>query len=267
MRFSLPIAAALLLAGCASTREAAGPAAPSLATATYGKLRASQVQNLVVILHDDLAPADPVDYAAFAERAAGAVPAGAAVVLLRPGYADVAGRASPGPRARGIGDGYSAEQVRLVAQSVDALRNRYRNARAIVVGDGGGAALAANLAASQPNLVDALLLVGCPCALPEWRRHMARQDRAFADNVDSLDPLQTVGGIGLNARVGIVSGGEKARVPARIARLYAEALALRGIAVEYRQVDADGQALLANDEITQVLARLADNAARREPRT
>jgi TPP-dependent pyruvate/acetoin dehydrogenase alpha subunit len=57
--------------------------------------------------------------------------------------------------------------------------------------------------------------------------------------------------------VAIVSGGDKARVPARIARLYAEALALRGIAVEYRQVEADGSDLIQVAEVTQLLAQLA----------
>ncbi|PCD01668.1 hypothetical protein COC42_16245 [Sphingomonas spermidinifaciens] len=269
MRSSLSLAAALLLAGCATTtarQQTSAPALP-LAVETYGALRPAQVRNLVIVLHDDLAPGTPVDYSAFAARAAATVPAGAAVVLLRPGYADANGHMSGGVRARGIGDGYSAEQIRLVGESVQALAARYRNARTILVGDGGGAVLAANVAAMRPSLVGSMLLVGCPCALPEWRKHMARRNPGFAEEVDSLDPLQTVGGIAPSARIALVSGGDKARVPARIARLYAEALTLRGIAVEYRVVEGDGADLLSNNEVTQLLARLADSAAKTEPRT
>jgi pimeloyl-ACP methyl ester carboxylesterase len=264
MRSSLSLAAALILAGCATTREASAPALP-LAIERYGALKPSQVRNLVVVLHDDLTPGAPVDYSGFAARAAAAVPAGGAVVVLRPGYADADGHLSGGIRARGIGDGYSAEQIRLVGETVQALAARYRNARTILIGDGGGAVLAANVAAMRPSLVHSLLLIGCPCALPEWRKHMARREPAFAESVDSLDPLQTVGGIAPTARIAIVAGGDKARVPARIARLYAEALALRGIAVEYRQVEGDD--LLAGDEVTQLLGRLAEGASRAEPRT
>lgn len=264
MRSSLSLAAALMIAGCATTQPGGAPA-PRLVTESYGALKPAKVRNLVIVLHDDLAPGAAVDYSAFAARAAAAVPAGAAVVIVRPGYGDPGGRMSEGSRSRGIGDGYSAEQIRRVGESVQALTMRYRNARTILVGDGGGAVLAANVAATRPSLVNAMLLVGCPCALPEWRKHMARREPAFAESVDSLDPLQTVGGIAPTARIAILSGGDKARVPARIARLYAEALALRGIAVEYRQVDGDD--LLAGDEVMQSLARLADSAATSEPRT
>jgi pimeloyl-ACP methyl ester carboxylesterase len=263
MRFKslIAVGAVLALAGCAGSRQAArAPDAP-LALERFGDLSPAKVRNLVVIVHDDLAPDQPVDYAAFARRAAQSVPAGTSVVVLRPGYADGDGDFSPGVRARGIGDGYAGEQVKLLGLSVQALRARYRQARTIVVGDGGGAALAANLAATQPGLVDAMLLVGCPCALPEWRQYMARRDKSFGEAVDSLDPLRTVGGIAPGARVAIVSGGDRARVPARIARLYAEALALRGIAVEYRQVEADGTDLLQTNDVTQLLAQLATPAA------
>lgn len=269
MRSSLivALAAAVLVAGCAGSRQVARMAEPPLSTERFGNLSAGKVRNLVVIVHDDVAAGQMVDYDAFAKRAAQAVPAGAAVVVLRPGFADSDGGLSPGVRARGIGDGYASDQIRLLGDAVRSLRARYRNAQTILVGDGGGAALAANLAATQPRLVDAMLLIGCPCALPEWRQYMARSDSSFGETVDSLDPLRTVGGIAPGARVGIVSGGDKARVPARIARLYAEALALRGIAVDYRQVDADGAALLETADVTQLLARLSQTPRPYEPRT
>jgi pimeloyl-ACP methyl ester carboxylesterase len=268
MRFEplLAMGIALSLAACATTR-ADSPAEPVLASSTYATLKPAQVQNLIVIVHADLPEGQPVDYAAFARRAAEAVPGGASVVLMRPGYAGADGATSPGIRNRGIGDGYSADAARQLGRSVQALRARYRHAKIILVGDGGGAVIAANLAAMQPALVDSMMLIGCPCALPEWRKLMARGDRAFAESVDSLDPLQTVGGLASHARVAVVSGGDKARVPARIVRLYAEALALRGIAVDYRQLDADGPALLEDPEITVLLARLAEAAAKSEPRT
>ncbi|HTG37333.1 hypothetical protein [Sphingomonas sp.] len=267
MRFNLllGVGALCLLSACASTPMASLPR-PPLAVETFTAERPARVRNLMIIVHDDVKGGGPVDYADFARRAAAAAPDSAAVVVMRPGYADLDGPVSPGERARGIGDGYGSAEVELLGQSVQALRARYRNARAILVGHGGGAALAANLAARRPGLVDAMLLVGCPCALPEWRQYMARRDRAFAASVDSLDPLQTVGGIATTARVGIVSGNDKARVPARIARLYAEALALRGIAVEYRQVSGD-MPLLESDDVIQLLARLTENAARNESRT
>lgn len=257
MRFDtlIPIAAsALLLAGCATGRTGAGPVpvAP-LRSVAYSKVKPRATQTAVVILHDDVAGDAPVDRAALAERAAAAVPAGAAVLLLRPGYAAPDGTRSDGERGDGIGDGYGPDAIRLVGESLRSIRAKYADARIVLLGEGGGAALAANVASARPQLVDAMLLVDCPCALPEWRKARARKDKRFAAPVDSLDPLQTAGGIMSRTRVGMLSREDMSRY----ARPYAEALALRGIATEYRETTDPAATTLDDPELLDMLSRLA----------
>lgn len=264
MRFDLaPLiaGAALLLAGCA-TRPAALAAAdtPALQSQAYGEPNPARARTLIVILHGDadsgIASAD-----SFAQVAAAELPGSTAIALLRPGYVDGKGRRSPGERGLTNGDGYTRERVGEVARSLIDLRSRYRRARLILVGEGGGAALAANLVGIYPTLADGLLLASCPCALPEWRREMAKlePDARFGEPVASLDPLQTIGGVPSGIRAAILVAGKGPPGLARYSRTYAEALALRGIAVDFRILpDRGTENILADPQVSEVLKRLAD---------
>lgn len=252
---------ALLLASCATTPPVP-IAAPPLAGAVFGSVKPAKVETLVVVVHNDTDAAP--SHAAFAERAATTIPNAAVVALMRPGYGNAGGVVSPGVRGAGNGDSYTADNVRLLGQSVAAYRQRYPRARTILVGDGGGAALVANLAGTRPALVDAMLLVGCPCTLPEWRALMAKTSpgKGFARPVDSLDPLQTVGGIATTTRTAILVGENDRITPPQIAGTYAEALALRGIAIDFRRLPGRSHAVLNDPETLQALARLARPVAR-----
>jgi pimeloyl-ACP methyl ester carboxylesterase len=260
---TLMLIAGPLLNGCATT-GAAPLAEPPLAGRLFTDHRPSQVDTLVLVVHGDAWDAQPLDHFGFAERAAEAVHDGAAVALIRPGYGEPAGPATAGTRDRGNGDGYTAETVKQLADTVRAYRQRYSRAETVLVGDGGGAALVANLAGTHPALVDSMLLVSCPCTLPEWRASMARQrpDAGFRQPVNSLDPLQTVGGIATTTRTAILVGEDDKITPPRFSRTYAEALALRGIAVDFRRLPGRGHGLLDDPETIQALARLTAPVAR-----
>ncbi len=266
MRFRLALAA-LLAAGPALHAAPAANQPPMLIEQRYGEDRAARVRTLIVVVHaDDDASIAPAH--GFTEATARALAGSTAIALLRPGYADAAGRRSPGARGDGNGDGYTRDRVGEVARSLIALRKRYRRARLILVGEGGGAAIAANLAGIYPTLVDGLLLVSCPCALPEWRRAMAKRSpgAGFDQPVASLDPLQTIGGVSPLLRAAVLAGADDPAGLARLSRTYAEALALRGIAVDFRILPGrDGAAMLGEPEVADALKRLvaAPPAARR----
>lgn len=235
--------------------------APALVEQRYGEARASRVRTLAVVLHGD-ADASIAPAYGFAEAAARAVPGSAAITLLRPGYADARGRRSPGERGLANGDGYTRERIGEVARSLIALRKRYRRANIILVGEGGGAALAANLIAIYPTLADGLLLVSCPCALPEWRKAMAKREQngGFDQPVTSLDPLQTIGGVPPALRAAVLVGGDDPSGLARYSRTYAEALALRGIAVDFRILPGrGGDMILDASEVADAFKRIATN--------
>jgi len=236
----------LLIAGCTTTQQV--PAAPILHAETFGPARSVQVRTLIVVLHGDGTP----DHYCFARAAAQAVPASAVVALLRPGYADAAGKSSPGERGAETGDNYTRDRIGAVADTVTVLHRRYPNAKVVLVGVAGGAAIAANLAGIRPGLIDGMVLVGCPCTLPEWRRLMKWQNP-----VESLDPLQTAGGILPGLRAAVLVGADDKVTPVKFSRAYAEALTLRDIATDYRILPGKGHKLLDDPEVLAATQRLA----------
>jgi pimeloyl-ACP methyl ester carboxylesterase len=255
MRSSLALIA-LTLAGCATTRT---PPARGLHSETFGSVPRARVRSLVIVVHGDGAPAERADEYAFARAAAATIPASAAVAILRPGYSDAGGRLSPGDRGAGNGDNYTPERITAVGDAIATLQRRYPLARTILVGESGGAAIVANLAGTRPALVDGMVLVSCPCKLPEWRKYMAKLSPAGAWNapVASLDPLQTAGGIRPAIRTAILVGGDDKITPTKFSRAYAEALTLRGIATDYRILPGKGQGILNEPDVLAATGRLA----------
>ncbi|WP_227698487.1 alpha/beta fold hydrolase [Sphingomonas hengshuiensis] len=255
MRFSPALLLPLLVAACATPAVERSPLAPALRAEIYGAARPATVATLVVVLHGDAG----ADHYRFAEAAARAIPGSVAVALLRPGYADAAGRTSPGERGAGTGDNYTPDRIAAVAETIARLRHRYDHARVVLVGDAGGAAVAANLAGIRPALVDGLVLVGCPCTLPEWRRYMQRQapGQPWAATVASMDPLKTAGGLLPTLRAAVLVGADDKVTPVPFSRAYAEALTLRGIATDYRIIPGKGHDLLGDPEVLAATQRLA----------
>lgn len=260
MRFSLALLP-LLLAGCTATQTspALAPVPSGLYTKTFGPVSGAAVQTLIVVVHAD----DQASHYAFAAAVAQAIPESAAVAVLRPGYADQAGHSSPGERGSGNGDNYTADRITAVGDAIAALRVRYPNARTILVGDAGGAAIAANLAGTRPKLIDGMVLVACPCTLPEWRARMQKRDPAWGTSVTSLDPLKTSGGVLPSLRAAVLVGADDAVTPIPYSRAYAEALTLRGIATDYRIVPGKGHALLDDPEVLAATTRLAAALAKK----
>jgi pimeloyl-ACP methyl ester carboxylesterase len=260
MRFRV-LAASLLLASCTLTPapKQAAPEAAKLHVERFGDTRPASVRTLIVILHGDGSPSIRTDEYAFAAAAIRAIPQSVAVAVLRPGYEDSRGQRSIGERGSDTGDNYTGDRLGMVGDAIGALRLRYPAARILVVGDEGGAAMAANLAGLRPGIFDGMVLVGCPCTLPEWRTHMARttSNPAWAAPVTSLDPLKTAGGIRPGLRAAILVGANDKVTPAKFSRSYAEALSLRGIATDYRIVPGKGHDLLGDPEVLAATSRLA----------
>lgn len=260
------LAGVALLGGCATTPATAphssvakGEAVLNLHARNFGPATPADVRTLVVVLHGDGGPDARSDHYRFAERVTQSIPNSAAVALLRPGYGDAAGNHSPGQAGLGFGDDYTQERIDAIAQSIGILRQRFAAARLILVGDSGGAAIAADIAGMRPDLLDAMVLVGCPCALPEWRKGMQKQRHgaAWATPVASLDPLKTAGGVMPGLRAAVLVGVNDKVTPPSLSRAYAEALALRGIATDLRIVPGRGHDLLNDPEVLAATTRLA----------
>jgi len=268
MRSSLALAAVALLAGCATQQGPVTPRPPeqpALYAQSFGKLPATKVQTLVLVLHGD-APFEKPDYHnRFAEAAAAAIPNSVAVGLLRPGYDDPAGHHSPGIRGTTTGDNYTQDRIAAVADTIRHFQRRYPNANTILVGHSGGAAIAADLAGSWPGLLDGLVLVSCPCTLPEWRKHMKTVSPTplWDEPVTSLDPIKLVGGIQPPLKVAVLVGADDQTTPMKYSRAYAEALSLRGIATDFRIVPNQGHNMLNDPEVMDALQRIAASLPRK----
>ncbi|MFL9842348.1 hypothetical protein ABS767_15360 [Sphingomonas sp. ST-64] len=256
MRSSLLLLAPLLLAGCAATTSKVP--APNLFTQSYGKSPRS-ASTLYVVVHGD-GVRTSIDTSAFVESLAAAEPDSAVVRLLRPGYSDGKGGQSPGVRGTSSTDDYTPERVAAVGDAIAALRQRYRRARVVAIGEAGGAIVIANLAGLRPRLLDGIVLVSCPCALPEWRKYIAGREPnepRWREKLVSLDPLQTAGGIQPGLRAAILIGGADTRIPARFSRSYAEALSLRGIATDFRILPDRTAPVLDDPQVIEAARRLA----------
>jgi pimeloyl-ACP methyl ester carboxylesterase len=195
----------------------------------------------------------------FAQAAAGAIPNSAAIAVLRPGFSDNNGKTSPGQRGLGTGDNYTQPVLDAVAETIAVLRRRHPQAHVILVGDRGGAAIAADIAALKPGLADGIVLVSCPCALPEWRAYRAARDKArpWKAPVTSLDPLRSAGGVMPGLKAAILVGADDQNTPVRFSRTYAEALALRGIDTDYHILPGKGEAILGEPDVLAATQRMA----------
>src|SRR5690606_12589198 len=103
-------------------------------------------------------PGARADEAAFADVAPRILPNTVAVTILRPGHVDAQGRRSPGDRGLGKGDDFTIDRLAAIGAEIVELKRRYPRANVVLVGDGGGAAMVANLAGLHPGLADAVLL-------------------------------------------------------------------------------------------------------------
>lgn len=257
MRSSLVAMVSLLLAGCAaSVGPSAAPPAPGLHAEAFGQ--AGAARTLVFVLHAGDAQRIEDAYG-FARAAAAALPDSAVYAVLRPGFSDSHGKASPGTQGLGTGDNYTRAVIDEVAETIATLRARHPGAHTIVVGDRGGAAIAADLAGLKAGLIDGMVLVSCPCALPEWRSYMATRDpgRPWSASVSSLDPLRTAGGVMPGLKAAILVGTDDKVTPVRFSRGYAEALTLRGIDTDYRILPGKGEAILGEPDVLAATQRMA----------
>ncbi|HPT49860.1 MAG TPA: alpha/beta fold hydrolase [Accumulibacter sp.] len=193
-----------------------------------------QPRTLLVWLHGDVSSGGPANYHFNrAEKSATEFSAAKvlAVALVRPGYPDGDGRASTVALMHGgRSDHYTKVNVGEVGAAIERLREHYRPQSVVVVGHSGGAATAAVLLGLRPNLIDAAVLVACPCDLVAWRAGR----RAWSG---SENPVKWVDRVPGSARVIALTGGNDDNTAPALARDYVEALQARDVKAEFRLVD------------------------------
>lgn len=244
MRLAAPLCAAVLASAAGSAAWAACPPnAPieqrvfggghCLVVETFGAASAGARPVLVVVVHGDISDGGAATYhAAFARTLAR--PGLVAVALTRPGYTDGQGRTSGGT-TYDRRDNYTASNVAAVAGAIAALKRHYAPRRTVYVGHSGGAAIGGVILGRRPGLVDAAVLVSCPCDLARWRG-----DRGLDIWRHSLSPSLVVPRVPTATAVVALTGSADANTAPCLAQDYVRALARRGVDARFEPVDGAG---------------------------
>jgi pimeloyl-ACP methyl ester carboxylesterase len=183
---------------------------------------------LVVWLHGDLSNGGPANYHfPHAERFSQKPYASQvlSVALVRPGYADGAGNESSvaffHSQRR---DHYTKVNLLEVGAAIERLKSKFKPKRVVVVGHSGGAITFASLLGLKPSLIDAAVLVGCPCDFDVWRS--GRQPLAQSEN-----PMTWVARVRPDVKVAALTGSNDDNTFPKTAESYIDAL-------KKRQIDA-----------------------------
>ncbi|MEO0664426.1 MAG: prolyl oligopeptidase family serine peptidase [Pseudomonadota bacterium] len=215
--------AALIAALPARAQQSPGP----LEGKTYGK--GDEV--LFVVLHGDLSSGANAQYHYdVARRISQTHPKATAFGLIRPGYSDDEGRTSPGSN-NGRRDQYTADNNRLVAETIANLKESTGAEYVIAMGHSGGAAQIGTIIGTHPGVVDLAVLVGCPCDVPRWRQTLGR--RAFPN---SQSPADYVDAVPASTRVIALTGANDDNTFSALAEDYVAALSARGIDASFNEV-------------------------------
>jgi pimeloyl-ACP methyl ester carboxylesterase len=256
----ISIRSGFILAAATLTLSNAIAQTPPLAepyTRAFGAEAPGEVKTLVFVLHGDAPFVKPSYHYAFAAEAA-KLPGVRAIGILRPGYQDPDGDISPGVRGITTGDNYTPDRVDAIARAIARIEARYPGARHIVVGHSGGAAIAADLAALRPDLVDGVLLVSCPCDLPKWRAFMKKKIPAapFEQPVDSYNSIALVPKLSRKLALSMMVGSADDTAPPDLTQAYSAAARARGIAVDLRVLPGKPHDILNEPEVIPALADL-----------
>ena len=158
-------------------------------------------KTLAVVLHGDLSRGHDADYIAPVAGKAAAYGA-VGVAMARPGYT-LDGRTSSGTATRNQDRWYvyRADETDSVAAAVAALKTHHKAERVVMVGHSGGAVISGVMLGRSAPLVDAAVLVSCPCDIEKWRW---LRDRKPLPNAES--PIEYLAAAPKSAKVFAVTG-------------------------------------------------------------
>jgi dienelactone hydrolase len=254
--------ATLVLPGCGRTSARSALWAQGgpyrLKTSIFRSARSSSTPTLVVVLHGDSPFGNPDYQDVFAAKVAAAYKDVVVAAILRPGYTDPRGNVSEGVRGQTTGDNYNAQNTDAIAAAIGDLKQRFRSRRVVVVGHSGGAAIAANILGRHPSMVDAALLVSCPCDVVRWREHMFQKTRfsGFQGEIETLSPIAQVGGVSANVTIRMVVGGNDDVAPPALSESYKTAALKAGKRVTLTELEGESHDILLNAAVQAELGLL-----------
>jgi pimeloyl-ACP methyl ester carboxylesterase len=212
---------------------------------------------LIVVLHGDAPFHNPGYQYAFASMLEKAAPGVVIDALLRPGYSDPYGLKSDGDRGFATGENYTADVISDIAKSIDRTTNNYTFSAVFLVGHSGGAAIAASVAALNPGLIDHVYLVGCPCDVPAFRKHMAsaQHDPMWLLPVNSLSPMDTLDQMQKGTAITAISGSDDPITLPEYARAYIDKAKQRGLDATFITIPGEGHEILLDQRVIDIIAK------------
>jgi predicted esterase len=239
------------------TAVVAGATGHRIAGRFYVTGTPNPVAPLVVVLHGDAPFLNPGYQYGFASDVAAAAPGTRVVALLRPGYADPYGAKSDGDRGFASGENYTAEVVSDVAAAIRSLKTQWGAPSVILIGHSGGAAVAADVAALSPGLVQHVFLAGCPCDVPAFRRHMARLQWSpmWLVPAKSLSPIETLERMSKGTRVTAISGANDPLTLPQYARAYIAKANSLGVSASMMTIPERGHEILNEPAVVSEVAK------------
>lgn len=202
---------------------------------------------LVVVLHGDMSSGKPPSYATrFAKRITERNPDITIVSMLRPGYDNGNGKKSEGS-TNGRRDHYTGVNVDAVGLAIQNLAAHHKASRTIVVGHSGGAATAALIAGRQPEVLDGMVLISCPCDITRWRL-----ERNGSTWPSSLSPSDYVDQVRPDLQITAVTGRNDDNTQPGLAKSYVADIQERGGNAKFLEIRGERHFLstkLANETL------------------
>jgi pimeloyl-ACP methyl ester carboxylesterase len=213
---------------------------------------------LVVVLHGDAPFSRPGYQNTFAAKVAATNRDVVAVGLLRPGYTDPQGNISDGERGLTTGDNWNATNTDAIANAIGELKRRYHARKVVVAGHSGGAAIAANILGRHSELIDAALLVSCPCDVEQWRQHMFQctGKPVCQGKIDTLSPVEQITGMSDQANVTMMVGSQDKVTPPGLSERYQAVAAQLGKQVRLVQLEDKGHEIFLDPAVFAELATM-----------
>ncbi len=194
----------------------------------YGKYQ----DTTIVLLHGDLSNGGLATYMHdFAEDIIENFPTIQVISLLRTGYSD--------GELTSIGDNYNRrdqytkENNVLVYKTITNIKASRNNTKIIAIGHSGGAAQLGAIIGQNQNLVDAAILVSCPCDLYQWR--IGRTPL-----VRSQSPSDFTTQVGEHIKVIAISGSNDTNTSPSLAKRYIQELQYNSVDGKFISIEGGG---------------------------
>lgn len=197
--------------------------------------QSGSAKTLVVVLHGDLSRGGVADYifkVAQVAAEAGAI----GVAMMRPGYTGDDRRSSgTASRDQSRDDIYRASDTDSMATAVRSLKKHHGVSRVVMAGHSGGAAIAGVMLGRSAPLVDAVVLISCPCDVPRWRD--ARHRKPLANAESPIDHLKSVP---KTARIFALTGERDSNTFPWLGRDYVNRAKSIGLAADFIEIPGAG---------------------------